>query len=110
MVDRIVTRAAGNPFFTEELLAAGIDADGVPATVEDVLLTRTARLPASARRVLQAAAVLGRSVPHELLAAVADPADLDAGLAAAVTHRLLEPRGDGDLFRHPPIPETGAGG
>jgi DNA-binding CsgD family transcriptional regulator len=106
MVDRIVARAAGNPFFTEELLAAGTDIDAVPATVRDVLLTRTARLPAPGRRVLQAAAVLGRSVPHELLAAVTDPADLDAGLAAAVTHRLLEPRGDEYLFRHPLIQET----
>ena len=106
MVDRMVARAAGNPFFTEELLAAGTGADAVPATVRDVLLTRAARLPAPGRRVLQAAAVLGRSVPHELLAAVTDPADLDAGLPAVVAHRLLEPRGDGYLFRHPLIQET----
>jgi DNA-binding CsgD family transcriptional regulator/tetratricopeptide (TPR) repeat protein len=105
-VDRMVARAAGNPFFTEELLAAGTGEDAVPATVRDVVLTRAARLPAPGRRVLQAAAVLGRSVPHELLAAVTGPADLDAGLAAAVTHRLLEPRGDGYLFRHPLIQET----
>jgi DNA-binding CsgD family transcriptional regulator/tetratricopeptide (TPR) repeat protein len=106
MVDRMVVRAAGNPFFTEELLAAGTGTASVPATVRDVLLTRAARLPAPGRRVLQAAAVLGRSVPHELLAAVTDPADLDAGLPAAVAHRLLEPRGDGYLFRHPLIQET----
>jgi DNA-binding CsgD family transcriptional regulator len=106
IVDQMVTRAAGNPFFTEELLAAGTDTDGVPATVRDVLLTRVARLPAPGRRVLQAAAVLGRSVPHELLAAITDPADLDAGLPAAVAHRLLEPRGDGYLFRHPLIQEA----
>ena len=45
-------------------------------------------------------------MPHELLAAVTDPADLDAGLPAAVAHRLLEPHGDGYLFRHPLIQET----
>jgi predicted ATPase len=106
MVDQMVARAAGNPFFTEELLAAGTGADTVPATVREVLLTRAARLPASGRRVLQAAAVAGRSVPHELLAAVTDPADLDAGLPAAVAHRLLEPRGDRYVFRHPLIQET----
>jgi predicted ATPase len=106
IVDRMVARAAGNPFFTEELLAAGTGGDAVPATVRDVLLTRAARLPAPGRRVLQAAAVLGRSVRHELLVAVTDPADLDAGLPAAVAHRLLEPRGDGYLFRHPLIQET----
>jgi ATP/maltotriose-dependent transcriptional regulator MalT len=106
MVDQMVTRAAGNPFFTEELLAAGTGADAVPVTVRDVLLTRVARLPAPGRRVLEAAAVLGRTVPHELLAAVTDPPDLDAGLPAAVSHRLLEPHGDRYLFRHPLIQET----
>ena len=106
MVDQMLARAAGNPFFTEELLAAGTGGDAMPATVRDVLLTRAARLPAPGRRVLQAAAVLGRSVRHELLVAITDPADLDAGLPAAVAHRLLEPRGDGYLFRHPLIQET----
>jgi DNA-binding CsgD family transcriptional regulator/tetratricopeptide (TPR) repeat protein len=105
-VDQMLARAAGNPFFTEELLAAGADADAVPATVREVLLTRAARLPEPGRRVLQAAAVIGRSVPHELLAAVADPADLEAGVAAVVAHRLVEPLGDGYLFRHPLIQET----
>ena len=106
IVDEMVARAAGNPFFTEELLAAGPTAGGVPATVRDVLLTRAARLPAAGRRVLQAAAVLGRSVPHELLTAVTDPADLDAGLAAAVAHRQLQPHGEWYRFRHPLIQET----
>jgi DNA-binding CsgD family transcriptional regulator len=105
-VDQILARAAGNPFFTEELLAAGADADAVPVTVREVLLTRAARLPPPARRVLQAAAVLGRSVPHDLLAAITDPADLATGLPAAVAHRLLEPGGDGYLFRHPLIQES----
>ena len=106
IVDQMVARAAGNPFFTEELLAAGPAAGGVPVTVRDVLLTRAARLTAAGRRVLQAAAVLGRSVPHDLLTAVTDPADLNAGLAAAVAHRLLQPHGDRYLFRHPLIQET----
>jgi DNA-binding CsgD family transcriptional regulator/tetratricopeptide (TPR) repeat protein len=106
MVEQMVTRAAGNPFFTEELLAAGADADVVPATVRDVVLTRVARLPAPGQRVLQAAAVIGRDVPHELLAAVTDPADLDRGLPTAAAHRLLEPHGDGYAFRHPLIQES----
>jgi DNA-binding CsgD family transcriptional regulator len=106
MVDQMAARAEGNPFFTEELLAAGADAAAVPATVREVLLTRAARLPGPARRLLRAAAVLGRAMPHELLAAVADPADLHAGLPAAVAHRLLEAHGDGYLFRHPLIQET----
>jgi len=106
LTDRLLQRAAGNPFFSEELLAAGPDAPTLPASVRDVLAARVARLPAAGQRVLGAASVLGRAVPHRLLAAVAEAADLDDGLASAVSHRLLEPGGDGYLFRHPLIQET----
>ena len=103
---RLMQRAAGNPFFTEELLAAGPDAPMVPASVGDVLAVRVAQLSAAGQRVLGAASALGRAVPHQLLAAVAEASDLGDGLAAAVSHRLLEPRDDGYRFRHPLIQET----
>ncbi len=106
LTGRLVQRAAGNPFFTEELLAAGPDALTLPASVGDVLAERVVRLPAAGQRVLGAASVLGRAVSHQLLAAVAEAADLDDGLATAVSHRLLEPWGDGYRFRHPLIQET----
>jgi DNA-binding CsgD family transcriptional regulator len=106
LTGRLVERAAGNPFFTEELLAAGPDALTLPASVHEVLAARAARLPAAGQRVLGAASVLGRAMSHRLLTAVAEAADLDAGLAAAVSHRLLEPCGDGYRFRHPLIQET----
>jgi len=102
----LLQRAAGNPFFTEELLAVGPDSGILPASVADVLAVRVAQLPAAGQRVLGAASVLGREVPHQLLAAVADAEDLDDGLSAAVSHRLLEPHGDGYTFRHPLIQET----
>jgi DNA-binding CsgD family transcriptional regulator len=106
LTGRLVQRAAGNPFFTEELLAAGPDALTLPASIRDVLAARAAQLPAAGQRVLGAASVLGRAMSHRLLAAVAEPADLVDGLAAAVSHRLLEPRNDGYRFRHPLIQET----
>jgi DNA-binding CsgD family transcriptional regulator len=106
LTGQLVQRAAGNPFFTEELLAAGPDALTLPASVREVLAARVARLPAAGQRVLDAASVLGREVPHRLLDAVADAADLDDGLAATVSHRLIEPSGDGYRFRHPLIQET----
>jgi hypothetical protein len=106
LTGRLVQRAAGNPFFTEELLAAGPDALTLPPAVGDVLAARVARLPAAGQRVLGAAAVLGREVSDQLLAAVAESVDLDHGLAAAVSHRLLEPCRDGYRFRHPLIQET----
>jgi DNA-binding CsgD family transcriptional regulator len=106
LTGQLVERAAGNPFFTEELLAAGPYALTLPASVCDMLAARVARLPAAGQRVLGAASVLGRAMSHQLLAAVAEAADLDDGLAAAVGHRLLEPDGAGYRFRHPLIQET----
>ena len=110
LVDRMVERAAGNPFFTEELLAAGdggaVGDGAVPPGVREVVLVRVARLPAAGQRVLRAAAVLGRRVPHDLLAAVTGADELAAGLPPAVAFRLLEPAGDSYLFRHPLIQEA----
>src|SRR5688572_8341564 len=50
----------GNPFFVTEVLAT--DGTAVPATVRDAVLARAARLGASARAVLDAAAVVGLRV------------------------------------------------
>jgi len=81
---RILARAEGNPFFIEELARAaaergGLPPDpGVPETIQDVLLARVERLPDAARRLLQAASVLGREAHFLLLRAVWDgPEDLD---------------------------------
>jgi tetratricopeptide (TPR) repeat protein len=106
LTGRLVERAAGNPFFTEELIAASPDALSLPASVREVVASRAARLPPAGQRVLDAASVLGRAMSHRLLAGVAEQADLDDGLPAAVSHRLLEPSGDGYRFRHPLIQET----
>ena len=103
---RLMERAAGNPFFTEELLAAGPDAPMVPATISDVLAVRLTQLPPAGQRVLGAASVLGRVVSHQLLAAVADASDLADGLPAAVSRRLLELGKDAYRFRHPLVQET----
>ncbi|MET0484541.1 MAG: adenylate/guanylate cyclase domain-containing protein, partial [Candidatus Rokuibacteriota bacterium] len=80
----IIKRAEGNPLFIEELTAylktsglltagdgAALANAGVPATIQDLLTARIDRLPESAKRLLQAAAVLGREFSHPLLEAVA---------------------------------------
>ncbi|HZS32394.1 MAG TPA: sigma 54-interacting transcriptional regulator [Methylomirabilota bacterium] len=78
LVDLILAKAEGNPFFLEELARAVRDhpAGGavgleVPDTVEEVLLARLDRLAAEDKTVLQCAAVIGRPVPLALLRAVA---------------------------------------
>jgi tetratricopeptide (TPR) repeat protein len=55
----------------------------VPATVEAILAARIDRLPAEDKRLLQVAAVIGKTVPFGLLQAVADlpEDDLERGLA-----------------------------
>jgi class 3 adenylate cyclase/tetratricopeptide (TPR) repeat protein len=86
----LIERTEGNPFFLEEsvwhLVEAGAlagergayrpsrpvrDAQ-VPATVHAVLAARIDRLPVLERRLLQAAAVIGKDIPLPLLAAIGD--------------------------------------
>jgi DNA-binding NtrC family response regulator/tetratricopeptide (TPR) repeat protein len=80
-VEMIVAKAEGNPFFTEELARAVAEGgrptpgSAVPDTVEGVLMARIDRLSAEDKRVLQAAAVIGRNLPFLLLQAILDPAD-----------------------------------
>lgn len=57
---RIVARADGNPFFVEELLAAGGSADTLPTELADLLLVRVDNLTDDARRPTRAARGRGR--------------------------------------------------
>jgi predicted ATPase len=66
-------RGDGNPFFLEELARAFAEQGpegaplAVPGTIHGVLMGRIDRLPAADRRILQAAAVVGRTVPLSVL-------------------------------------------
>jgi DNA-binding CsgD family transcriptional regulator/tetratricopeptide (TPR) repeat protein len=93
---RLHERTGGNPFYVTEVLAAG---DGeVPATVRDAVLARVARLPAAAREVAAAAAVLGRRADIGLLTTVAGE---PAGAADdCVSRGVLVADGAGVSFRH----------
>ena len=86
----LINRTEGNPFFLEECvrtlmetkaltgergayrLGREVQAIQVPATVQAVLAARIDRLPIEARRLLQAAAVIGMDVPLNLLHAITD--------------------------------------
>src|SRR5436309_14476229 len=119
---RIEARARGNPLFVEEMirslvergvlrgergaygLAASIEEITLPETVQAVLASRIDRLADRDKDVLQAAAVVGRDVPIELLRAVVDlPApELAASLERLSTAELLGAESPGELaFRHP---------
>ncbi|MFW6090806.1 MAG: ATP-binding protein [Actinomycetota bacterium] len=95
---RVYEVTAGNPFFVTELLAVG-GTDVVPETVADAVLARASRLPASARPVLEAAAVVPDAGDAALLEAVAG--DVAAALDACERAGLLLYDTEGGVrFRH----------
>jgi tetratricopeptide (TPR) repeat protein len=77
VIEMILVRGEGNPFFLEELARTVGELGGaestlvVPATVHDVLLARIDRLPAMETHVLHVAAVIGKDAPLSLLREVA---------------------------------------
>lgn len=101
LMQQLIERTEGNPFFLEESiqtlvetqvlvgeggayrLAKALPSIQVPATVQAVLGARIDRLPPEERSLLQSAAVIGRDVPLPLLQAIGQPpeAALRRGLA-----------------------------
>ena len=69
LCEAIATRAEGNPFFAEELLAAG--GRQLPHRLRDLLLGRMTRLDRPTQTVLRLAAAAGREVGYPLLQATA---------------------------------------
>jgi DNA-binding CsgD family transcriptional regulator len=104
---QLISRAGGNPYYAEELLAAAGDpgAGGpvLPASLGELLVSRAEGLPEAARRVIQAAAVTGRHVDDELvmLASGLAAPEYEKAAREVVAHQLLVPDGpDGYAFRH----------
>jgi predicted ATPase len=92
VVDAIVARAEGNPFFAEELLAAAGDQGGaLPRGLRDLLLQRVTGLDPAAQGLLRVAAAAGRDVGYPLLraaAALPEP-QVRESLRQAVEHGVL---------------------
>ncbi|WP_459714244.1 ATP-binding protein [Actinophytocola sp. KF-1] len=109
MVKVLLTRAEGNPFFTEELIAAWPARGEVPQTVREVVITRLARLTEGARQLSRLASVIGRTVSHDLLAELAALSEVDIGgsVRDLIHHGQLVTAGDdGYAFRHALIREA----
>ncbi len=124
--DQILQRAAGVPFYLEEILrmlmdqniirnvagqwqvVAGADvaALGVPDTLQELILARFDRLQPSFRRVLQVASVVGKDFSLPVVAAVlrgSDVSDLHASIDALVERDFILPQSGTDTeytFRH----------
>jgi DNA-binding CsgD family transcriptional regulator/tetratricopeptide (TPR) repeat protein len=103
LVGRLFDRSEGNPLYTEELLAAGLDGRGAaPQSLRDAFMLRIERLCDDAQRAARAIAV-GRQLDEPAIAAVTgiDPDQLNLALREAVSEQVLVPGRDGTLgFRH----------
>jgi DNA-binding CsgD family transcriptional regulator len=87
----------GNPFHVTEYLATG--RTGVPHSVRDATLVRTARLSARARRALDCAAIFPRQIDQSLLRLLAEDAE-DAGIEECMRAGMLSAHGETLAFRH----------
>lgn len=102
LVEEIADRSEGNAFYAEELLAAAERSEGeLPPTLRDILASRLAPLPETAKEVLRVAAAAGRAVDHQLLEEVAEVPgpELRDGLREAVAHQVLVTTADGRSYR-----------
>ena len=100
LVDAVLARSGGNPFFAEELAAAR-HAKALPTALRNVVMMRIERLSAQALHVVGLAATAGASIHHRLLAAAAriDADELDAVLLEAIEHKVLVADADENSFR-----------
>ena len=122
---RIIERAGGNPFFTEELIRAaveqnvlaGVSANEVPlpSTVEAVLGSRIDRLTEVHKLFLQAAAVVGKEFSLSVVAKVAQVAiplaraSLQLLVGAEMVYERPDIQRDNFSFRHPLVQEAAYG-
>jgi DNA-binding CsgD family transcriptional regulator/tetratricopeptide (TPR) repeat protein len=109
LVDAILARSEGNPFFAEELLA-GASHGQLPRGLRELLLQRVVRLDNPTSGVLRLAAAAGREVGYSLLLATAGlpEAELRDSLRQAVEHGVLvaEPGTGSFRFRHALLAEA----
>ncbi|HEX5799470.1 MAG TPA: LuxR C-terminal-related transcriptional regulator [Gaiellaceae bacterium] len=94
--DTIHRLTQGNAFYVTEILAS--EGGELPETVRDAVLARAAGLPAAARRLLEAVAVVPARAELWLLEAIA-PLEL-AQLGDCLSSGMLHEERDGVAFRH----------
>jgi adenylate cyclase len=121
LAGQIAERAAGNPFFVQEIVRdladrgvlaggrgcylcpTGADDVAVPATLQAAIAARVDRLDASAKRTLRAAAVVGARFDEALLAQFADTAQLGGLVTAELVEQVAYTPRAQYAFRHPMI-------
>jgi class 3 adenylate cyclase len=113
----IVDRAEGNPLYLEELLRGLIESgmlerrrtwtlsstsrEILPPALESLLVARIDRLPPETRRLVQVAAVIGRSFAVRVLERVTGRSDLEEDLAVLLRADLIR-----EFRRYPELEYT----
>ena len=123
MAEELFARAEGNPFFTEQLVAAALAGQaegglripaGLPARLAELLAARADRCAGEARAVLAGLAVAGRSLAEDVLGAVTglEAGAVRQGLRELAAARLLaeDTSGGGHRPRHALLAEAVAAG
>jgi DNA-binding CsgD family transcriptional regulator len=106
LVDAVVTRGDGVPFFIEELLATALgeadSARAVPESIAAAVENRLALLPEETARFLGYAAMLGRCFDWSLVAAATGcpPREAVDRLRQAARAQLIDADAAGARFRH----------
>ncbi|MED5801937.1 adenylate/guanylate cyclase domain-containing protein [Gordonia sp. Z-3] len=121
LAEVIVDRAAGNPFFAEEMVRELVQrgilvgeqgnhrcpvdvADvSVPVTVQATIEARIDALPPPAKRTVHMAAVIGARIPADLLGEVENQAAVDDLLHAELIDQVRAAPNMEYVFRHPLI-------
>ncbi|MDH5288843.1 MAG: LuxR C-terminal-related transcriptional regulator [Acidimicrobiia bacterium] len=108
LVDHVVARGQGNPFFTQELVAAHLSGETIPLVLSDLISADISGLGDNARQVLGAVAAMGRDMSHQLLVAIVDlkEGDLEVALRTVTDAQLLIVGDDSYHFRHPLLSEV----
>lgn len=129
LMDQIVQRSGGNPFFIEEVVRSFIDEgavvvkDGafevtekidtvvIPHTISDVLMARIDRLEEKTRNLIKVASVIGRSFFYRILTEVARTVeDIDSRLSYLKEIQLIRERRRMEeleyLFKHALVQEA----
>jgi ATP/maltotriose-dependent transcriptional regulator MalT len=103
LVERLYSRSEGNPLYTEELLAAGLDGRGAaPQSLRDAFMLRIERLSDDAQAAARAISA-GRALDEVTISQVTsiEPEPLHQALREAVAEQVLVAGEDGRLgFRH----------
>jgi DNA-binding CsgD family transcriptional regulator/tetratricopeptide (TPR) repeat protein len=110
LANDLTRRTSGNPFFLEELVASAPGATldelcclPLPVSVSEAVLRHFEDLDAGQRRIADAAAVLGRRIPFDLLAAVTGAGEdelIDAMRVLVDRGLVVEVEPDVFSFRH----------